>query len=717
MSATIITATSTPSARKRGPPAPLTLASGPHKAISATVVINENGDPSPAEPPAMPQLHGTTIMQPAPTRDSRAPGPSRNVKRLSLSISSVSTSQNDTPQSPIVEAPPQPRRHSVATLPNASVSSILQRNNEGDATTSAYADGPIEIMPRIWLGSEDNARDWKGLIERGIKSILNVAKEVSSPFDSAPNHQPIRNVTSAPNLSSTTVQRHTGTYQPAHLQSGRPAMHYLKMPWSHGQSDLVRSGFAEAMQFIDEALARREGVLIHCQCGVSRSATMVIAFVMRAAQVGGQDVPADVQALRGRGMQGAYDFVQKKSKSIGPNMSLIYQLLDYERALRADNSPGKSSFGASEDEEWERQRRQLDSPDQESNEILKEAKELDREMEERRARKLSLASTSSTTSVTGLVVNPTPWRVRYGARSRAASMDSNFTSKSSVSVLSEDPLAEEDEEEERDPTKVTTPDTDATDEDVHCFGMHYGRPEPTPIAEFKPSLPPPSAPAHKVSFGIPRAPPSATPQQVSFPSSISGSSVASRRSNPPRITVTTSITPSPPSATELTVKKEKRRPPPLKDMTPTVPFPAIQIERESIQPSQSVASSASSTASSSKSRRLSSRISSLVPFPVKNVLAAISSPKPTSSAAPTPSASQTLFVFPPSPRTRGVSTPSVLTLTSTPLLSATFTTGIQTPRAGGFRKRTDSRKSWIGLSAVTPTTATARVDVRGQFEA
>lgn len=50
---------------------------------------------------------------------------------------------------------------------------------------------------------------------------------------------------------------------------------------------------------------------------------MVIAFVMRAAQVGGQDVPADVQALRGRGMQGAYDFVQKKSKSIGPNMSYV----------------------------------------------------------------------------------------------------------------------------------------------------------------------------------------------------------------------------------------------------------------------------------------------------------------------------------------------------------------------------------------------------------
>lgn len=117
-------------------------------------------------------------------------------------------------------------------------------------------------MPGIWLGSEDNARDWKGLTERGIKAILNVAKEVSSPFDSTQHHQPIGNVTCTPNLNTGSTQRHVGTYQPPHLPSGRPGMHYLKLPWSHGQADLVRSGFAEAMQYIDEVLARGEGVLI-----------------------------------------------------------------------------------------------------------------------------------------------------------------------------------------------------------------------------------------------------------------------------------------------------------------------------------------------------------------------------------------------------------------------------------------------------------------------
>ncbi|KIM21539.1 hypothetical protein M408DRAFT_33794, partial [Serendipita vermifera MAFF 305830] len=294
------------------------------------------------------------------------------------------------------------KRRTVVSLPaGASAASVLRRNDEGDdASAAAYLDGPIEIMPGIWLGSEDNARDWKGLVQRGIKAILNVAKEVASPFDSPATAVRASGVRSGstPNLNTSNLPRYAATLQPAHLPSGRPSMHYLKLAWSHGQADLVKGGFAEAMSFVDEALDRHQGVLIHCQCGVSRSATMVIALVMRAAAMGGSNVQPDVLALRGKGMQGAYDYVQKKSKSIGPNMSLIYQLLDYERALKGGDSPGKSSGAASEDEEWGRRRQEIDSPDEESREILKEAKELDREMEERRARKLSQASNSSVSS-------------------------------------------------------------------------------------------------------------------------------------------------------------------------------------------------------------------------------------------------------------------------------------------------------------------------------
>jgi tyrosine-protein phosphatase len=122
-------------------------------------------------------------------------------------------------------------------------------------------DGPVQILPGIWLGSEDNARDWKALVSRGIGSILNVAKEVTTPFDALLSSQPLRSVALAPDQAEQ-CREGDATFYPAHGPSGRPAMHYLKLPWSHGQPDLVNVGFLKAMEYIDAAVGRGDGVLI-----------------------------------------------------------------------------------------------------------------------------------------------------------------------------------------------------------------------------------------------------------------------------------------------------------------------------------------------------------------------------------------------------------------------------------------------------------------------
>lgn len=265
----------------------------------------------------------------------------RNTKKLSLTLpsahSNVSATSltlfSDTESHHTVDDPAPPpsavepsRKASIPSLANFYINT--RRKGEDEPSGSPYAAGPVEILPGIWLGSEDNALDWKGLAKKNIRAILNVAKEVNLPSDS--DRQ----------ASCMQVNGETGeVYYPA--ASGRSPMHYLKLNWSHGQQELVKDGFITAMAFIDSAASRGDGVLIQyvysfvpffklhtfnfqtylsCQCGVSRSATVVIALVMRAAALSLPAMPSEVMALKGTGFSGAYDFVKSKSECIGPNM-------------------------------------------------------------------------------------------------------------------------------------------------------------------------------------------------------------------------------------------------------------------------------------------------------------------------------------------------------------------------------------------------------------
>lgn len=196
---------------------------------------------------------GPSLCSPSLSPPHSAMSRRKNTKRLSLSLPADDTSHSPSPA----------RRLSTASLPSAArpTSSLLHRmEEEGGSPTIPYTDGPVQIIPGVWLGSEDNARDWKSLIDRGIRSILNVAKEVSSPFD-ALAAQPLRSTASVPDLKSPSTTPDS-TFYPPHIPSGRPGMHYLKLQWSHGQKDLVTDGFQAGIVFSDAALARGDGVLI-----------------------------------------------------------------------------------------------------------------------------------------------------------------------------------------------------------------------------------------------------------------------------------------------------------------------------------------------------------------------------------------------------------------------------------------------------------------------
>ncbi|PWN51596.1 phosphatases II [Violaceomyces palustris] len=168
---------------------------------------------------------------------------------------------------------------------------------------------------------------------------------------------------------------------PASPMSNRLSdLRYIKLPWTHDETDLASSdgGFTHGCAIIAEALGidarlrypsrlskdaivsalgagadpygssgisgeKKGSILVHCQCGVSRSATLVIAFVMQAAALRyGYEESKSLM-----GMHDCYNMVKEKSASISPNISLIYQLVEWERHLSAAASKLREALGES----------------------------------------------------------------------------------------------------------------------------------------------------------------------------------------------------------------------------------------------------------------------------------------------------------------------------------------------------------------------------------
>ncbi|KAH9825206.1 hypothetical protein DFH28DRAFT_878463 [Melampsora americana] len=286
-----------------------------------------------------------------------------------------------------------------------------------------YQNGPREVLPGIYLGSEQNARDVALLNEIGFSCIVNVAKEVECPWNLSTSQSPsltplsatsgemrssentpnqeltpvitptpphrlqvpnqnsnqsnsrtllVRPTASTPNLhrsykktpepnklistgSSANKQKKPSTNDlpvkgngeiecefPSDHLTGRPTLEYHKLPWSHDQDGLAMGGkFEEVFEKIDRAISKGKKILIHCQCGVSRSATLVIGYCMRESFLKRTSFNLHAQSSQLHqnvngigGMHEAYTFVKEKSPWAGPNMGLIYQLIEYEKVLK-----------------------------------------------------------------------------------------------------------------------------------------------------------------------------------------------------------------------------------------------------------------------------------------------------------------------------------------------------------------------------------------------
>jgi len=183
------------------------------------------------------------------------------------------------------------------------------------------------VLPNVFLGSASDAADLDYLKTSNITHVLNVstnipcfheattaadaAAEDAAATSSATTHHSSRSTTPDSSSSSSTSSFSCGD------DSWRPK--YKRLAASDNLSQNLGQYFDEAFCFIDEALRQRGSVLIHCQAGISRSSTILIAFIMHRSSLS---------------MLQAYKFVKSKRSIISPNLNFMGQLLEFEQTLQ-----------------------------------------------------------------------------------------------------------------------------------------------------------------------------------------------------------------------------------------------------------------------------------------------------------------------------------------------------------------------------------------------
>ena len=115
-------------------------------------------------------------------------------------------------------------------------------------------------------------------------------------------------------------------------RTGNPKINQLVLEVDDNESEALSPYFIQAINFINEARAAGGKTLVHCFAGVSRSATVVVAYVMQTQQLGARDALA---------------YVQKKRPCANPNYNFRNQLVRFEAHLKKERRGGVEAKAAS----------------------------------------------------------------------------------------------------------------------------------------------------------------------------------------------------------------------------------------------------------------------------------------------------------------------------------------------------------------------------------
>ena len=102
-----------------------------------------------------------------------------------------------------------------------------------------------------------------------------------------------------------------------------PGVTYMHVSVKDAPEQNISSWFERCIRFIRTALSGPGAVLVHCHAGISRSATVIIAYLMNS---------------RSMSYPLAVGLVHTVRPTINPNFGFVQQLQDYAETLRSSKT-------------------------------------------------------------------------------------------------------------------------------------------------------------------------------------------------------------------------------------------------------------------------------------------------------------------------------------------------------------------------------------------
>eukprot|EP00899_Mesostigma_viride_P008863 jgi/Mesvir1/17979/Mv09325-RA.1 len=153
-----------------------------------------------------------------------------------------------------------------------------RRANESSSCDNGLDDKPVLVVEGLYIGSVNAEANIEALQKAGVKNIITVA----------------------------------GGHPPTHPE----VFEYLEVHCRDRSDEDITKHFATCFDFIDKALGAKQGVLVHCVAGRSRSAAVVLGYMMYR---------------KGYSLEAALSKLRSVRPCIDPNHGFLIQLLEFQQ--------------------------------------------------------------------------------------------------------------------------------------------------------------------------------------------------------------------------------------------------------------------------------------------------------------------------------------------------------------------------------------------------